>query len=113
MAGCRDIAAKLDEAQQHNGYSASLKAQEAKLHNSELTPSAQVLKQMQSEQIPFFRFSMNKAIQHAQDMQATPLKAAELANAQQQVSESFQKQQAIEDADTVPFDEFLKDYIAL
>ena len=113
LAGCRDIAAKLDEAQQHNGYSTALKAQEAKLHNSELTPSAQVLKQMQSEQIPFFRFSMNKAIQHAQDMQATPLKAAELANAQQQVSESFQKQQAIEDADTVPFDEFLKDYIAL
>ena len=113
LRGCHDIATKLDEAQQSNIYSAALAAQQAKLDDSALTPSAQVLKQMESEQIPFFRFSMNKAIEHAQTMQATQLTPTELANAHQQASESFQKQQAIEDADSVPFEEFLKEYIAI
>ena len=68
---------------------------------------------MQGQEIPFFRFTMNQAIAHQQHFANIPLNEDEHAAFVASVAASLARQQEIESNDTVDFDEFLKDYLAM
>ena len=53
------VAALLDRAHDQTGYSSALADQRLKIDDSELTPSARVLREMREQDIPFFRLAMN------------------------------------------------------
>ncbi|MEM7098748.1 MAG: glutamate--cysteine ligase [Pseudomonadota bacterium] len=113
MSQCRQVAQALDQANNTTTYRDTTDIQTQKINDPELTPSAQVLKQMREEKIPFFRFSMNKAVEHAEYFARTPLSPDQLADMRQVAEHSFTAQKEIEAADTRPFEEFLEEYLSL
>jgi hypothetical protein len=56
---------------------------------------------------------MNQAIAHRDSLRAPPLSAAALRAEQRLVEESLLRQQAIEDAETLSFADFLDDYLTV
>jgi len=110
---CASIAHLLDLSEETNLYSLATQQQREKLVDAELTPSAQVLASMRHNRMPFFRFSMNHALAHQQFFETLPLTAAEQSRFELSVAQSFQDQSAIEAADQLDFDGFLKQYLAL
>ena len=113
LKSCQKIADQLDLADGTANYSEAVTAQLNKVENPELTPSAQVLAKMQSENIPFFRFTMNQAIAHAEHFAQHKFSAAELDKFNAEVEASIAKQKALEAQDTESFAEFLESYLAL
>ncbi len=110
---CADIALQLDEANGTSDYSQALEEQRSKVADPDQTPSAKVLAAMRDQSVPFFRFTMQQALSHAQHFLDQPLTAEEQTHFENLVDESFRSQQAIEAADTRTFGEFLEEYISL
>ena len=121
LDACEPIAAALQQGsavhtdQSQNAVSLldSLDAQRAKVLDSSLTPSAQILAAMQTESIPFFRFSMNQGIAHKSHFAELELSADTMQAMQAEVHESIAAQAEIEAADEQPFETFLEGYLAL
>ncbi len=113
LEACTTITELLDQTIPDQRYTQSLKIAQSKLLNPELTPSAQVLAAMRSEQIPFFRFSMNQAIKHKSDFARQPLTPTQSVRFDKTVEDSWAAQKAIESADNVDLDTFLSAYLAL
>lgn len=94
-----------------NSGSRSVSVQMDKLENPDLTPSARILEDMRRESVPFFRFAMNKALEHRQHFLSQPLdeegrKAFEALSEQSTVD-----QREIEQSDSISFDEYLKNFL--
>ena len=102
-----------DRACGNDAYSATARAQRAKVEDAALTPSARVLAAMESESIPFFMFSLRQAESIRKQLTANPLPPAELERFSQLAQESIAEQRRVEAADERPFGEFLLDYLAL
>jgi glutamate--cysteine ligase len=113
LSGIEPLAALLDECHGCASFNRSWQEQLAKVADPELTPSARVLGMMRSQQLPFFRFTMNQSIAHKGYFAEHPLSADELQAFEDEAAQSLQRQREIEAADTVDFDEFLKSYLAL
>lgn len=111
-AGLEPIARLLDAANENDLFSYTLAVQQQKLDNAELTPSARMIEMMRSQQIPFFRFVMNQSIAHKGYFDERPLRDRTLKRYTRMARDSLRDQAAIEAADTVDFDSFLKDYLA-
>ncbi|MEQ9452635.1 MAG: glutamate--cysteine ligase [Pseudomonadales bacterium] len=113
LAACQPVAELMDEVSSSTHYSSAWQTQQARLDDPSLTPSAQVLAEMQQLAQPFFRFSMNRA----QEIKETYLSdglPAELATRYAQTSrDSVTRQQEIEAADSEDFETFLQGYLAL
>ncbi|MEM8767503.1 MAG: glutamate--cysteine ligase [Pseudomonadota bacterium] len=107
------LAELLDQQAGNDLYSYSLEQQVAKLNDATLTPSARMLEIMRSQQIPYFRFTMNQSIAHKGYFDEHPLRDSALSHYQRLASDSIERQQEVEAADTVDFDAFLEDYLAL
>lgn len=101
------IAATLDAAHGGNDYAASLRAQQDKLEDPGVTPSARVLADMKAQSIPFFRFAMNESIAHQQYLRGLPLAEERIAYYQELAEQSVIDQQKIEAADVISFDRYL------
>jgi glutamate--cysteine ligase len=110
---CSSIAQLLDQVHGGSDYAAAIAAQELKLEQPEHTPSAMVLAQITEQKIPFFRFAMNQAITHQAHFAEQPLSGQQTAAMIAQSQESIVKQKQIEAADTLSFDDFLMNYLAL
>ena len=67
---------------------------------------------MASQQIPFFRFAMNQSIAQKGYFDEHPLRGRTLKDFDAIARNSLKRQQEIEAADTVGFDEFLEAYLA-
>ena len=113
LDGIRPLALILDSLHGNDLYSYSLDQQARKLTNPDLTPSARMLEVMRRQQIPFFRFALNQSIAHKGYFDEHPLRAQALAEYQQLARESLTDQQEIEARDSVDFDAFLEDYLAI
>ncbi|MEM1434980.1 MAG: glutamate--cysteine ligase [Pseudomonadota bacterium] len=113
LAQCARTAALLDAANDTNAHSEAVAAQRPKLHDPEQTPSGRVLTAMRDAGVPFFRFAMNRALAMQQDYLARPLSGAAFAEAERMAAESLTRRRELEQAPQAPFDEFLKDYLAL
>lgn len=102
------LAALLDQAQGHDNHKSSLGAQIAKIENPEKTPSGAILADLTRDGVPFFRFAMNQALQHREAFRSRPLPESELAAWDEIARQSVAAQQAIEAADQVDFEDFLR-----
>jgi glutamate--cysteine ligase len=108
----RPVAELLNEVHGTEDYTRTCDEQLTKLRDPERTPSARVLALMASQQIPFFRFAMNQSIAQKGYFDEHPLRGRTLKDFDAIARNSLKRQQEIEAADTVGFDEFLEAYLA-
>ena len=106
------VADMLDSANGGTQHRAAVDAQQAKLQNPALTPSARVLNDMREQQVTFFRLAMNLSEQHRKQFQAEPLDPAVRQAFEQEARESLERQAAVEAADEIDFDAYLAAYYA-
>lgn len=95
-----------------SAYGRSLAAQRAKVLDPELTPSARMLAEMRDRGEGFAEFARRLTEQHRETFRAgppTPERDAWLADL---TATSLDRQRAIEAADAMDFDEFLRRYFA-
>ncbi|MEM6710080.1 MAG: glutamate--cysteine ligase [Pseudomonadota bacterium] len=110
---CAQTASLLDAAYGGEGHSAAVRAQRAKVWDPEQTPSAQVLRALEDQQVPFFRFAMNAAKAFAASAAEKPLSSADMAYFTELATRSLSDQASLEAAEQLPFELFLRDYLAL
>jgi len=110
LDGIDKIALLLDAAHGGDDYQRVCAEQRVKLLDPSLTPSAQILADMQAKDTPFFGFAMNLAQQHGQHFRDQPLSAAQMAHFDQLRAHSIEQQHLVEAADQQSFDDFLASY---
>jgi glutamate--cysteine ligase len=103
----------LDHGDQNKGYQTALANQRAKLDDVSLTPAARLIKEMTDTGESFFELAWRMSRTHKQyflDLykpnEARQVEFTRIA------SESIEKQQAIERADSVTFEQYLARYFA-
>jgi len=106
------ICAILDADDPLKSYSASLQARRQDLADSERLPSARVLADMRAHGESFFRFAKRLSETHRDYFVRRRLPAASQQHFRQLALESLEKQQQIEAADTLSFDEYLQHYFS-
>ncbi len=109
MSQCCEL---LDEGSAEPVYCSALQQQRAKIEDSNLTPSARILAEMVENREDFFDFSLRLSKQHQQWFADRPLDADKQTEFETMASSSIRQQQEIEQADDIPFDQFLQNYFA-
>ena len=104
------VAAQLDQAHGGNDYQRVCQQQRDKLTNPSLTPSAQILDDMRTQNKSYFRFAMDQSMAHGEQFRQRPLSNDDQAFFQQKTLQSKQQQAAIEAADQLNFDDYLAHY---
>lgn len=106
------IAEAMDRVHGGTAYIDSLRAERDKLVEPAQTPSARVLQEMKANSIPYFRFAMNKTIEHQRYFRSLPLAPERTEYFRELARRSRAEQKALEDADTISFDRYLEQYNA-
>ncbi|WP_082674191.1 glutamate--cysteine ligase [Thiohalocapsa sp. ML1] len=106
------LAELLDDAGSGDRFVASLKAQQAKVVDPALTPSARMLAEMRERGEGFAAFARRLTEQHRERFLAAPPSAERGAWLADLAATSLHRQRAIEAADAIDFDEFLRRYFA-
>jgi len=109
MAGFADV---LDENHAGAPYRKALQEQAATILDPATTPSARVLDEMRAHGEGFFDFAKRISLQHQQYFLDLPDKEENLGYFNETVEKSLADQRALEDADDISFDEYLKNYFA-
>jgi len=110
---CVSIAARLDEVSGADAHQQALAAARAALLAPDSLPSARVLQAMaQRHDNSFVRFSMAQSLHARALMNAQALDAAGRAEFEAMAQRSEQEQKAIEDADTLPFEQYRLQYLS-
>lgn len=102
----------MDEAHDSERFSETIAAQQAKLMDSSLTPSAQVLEVMKTENLSHGAFIMRQAEKHRKALLSEPMNPLMADKLKTMQNSSIQEQRDIEAADKVDFDTYLADYMA-
>jgi glutamate--cysteine ligase len=95
----QSIATALDKAHDTLRYSRSLTRYNAMVIDSQLTPSARILSEMQQHKESFTEFSMRKAMQHSDHYQAKKLSERRFKYYESLSRKSHRQQQQIETSD--------------
>jgi len=106
------VAEMMDRIENGQRYRDAVAAQQAKLDDSSLTPSAQVLAELQSKQISYNQFVMAQNKAHRQQLLDHPISAEQQQYLQQTADRSLQDQAEIEAADRISFEQYLAEYHA-
>lgn len=104
------LATLMDQANGHTFHSDALAQQRLKLADSDLTPSAQVLRSLTEQQLEFSDFTLQQAQQHRKTL-SEPLGSAVRAQWAADVATSQAQQTALENSDTLGFDAYLQRYM--
>ena len=112
LDGSLACASLLDQANGGDAYITAVKQQYAKLINPTLTPSAQVLLDLQTQRKSFFEHTLSLAEQHRAYFAEHPLNAEKAAQFHQQAEISLAEQYQLEDSPQIAFDEYLANYYA-
>ena len=104
------VADLLDRSHGGDQHARALAAQQAKVADSSLTPSAQVLEAMRRNGESFSQFALRQTRQHAEQFRAQPLDDSQAAAFEAAARESLAQQAAIEAADNQDFDSFVEEY---
>lgn len=112
-----DVIAKLLDSNESgtkasSAYSNSVAREKAKIDNSSLTPSAKIIAEMQSKEITFFRWAMNTAQKNKLFFQSQAFDKDKASYFENLAKESLLKQEALESASSMTFDEYLKSFYA-
>ncbi len=106
------LAELLDQCHGGDAHGVSLSQQQAKVADPSLTPSAQVLAQLQEKGESFAQFALRQSRAHAQTLRSQPLSAAEQAAFNASVVQSLAQQQAIEAEPQEDFNAYVAAYQA-
>ena len=104
------VAALLDKQRGNNEYTHSMQVQKDKLLDSELTPSARVLREIRRENGSFAQFALKQSSQLAAQFRARPLDVEDQAYFEQLASQSLAEQTEMETSQSGTFEEFITDY---
>jgi len=107
-AGCE----LLDKGADEFTYCSALQQQRAKITDPDLTPSARMLAEMAENKEEFYHFALRMSQQHQQRFAERPLDADKLTDFETAARASIAKQHEIEQADDIPFADFLQNYFA-
>lgn len=111
LTACARTAAALDEARGGHQHARAVAAQLTRIQDPEQTPSARILRAMEEDHVPFFRFAMNASENHARHFRQRALDPASQSRFQQQSDESLRQQTEIEVADSMDFATYRRQYI--
>ncbi len=112
LGECTPIATALDAAQGGGDYAAALQQAQARLADSSLTPSARVLAAMRGQHgCSYEAFSFAQSQQARERLLAMPWDAAQQQHYEALAAQSLAAQKAIEDADTLPFEDWRQQYM--
>tara|TARA_R110002072_G_scaffold136124_2_gene278108 strand:+ start:68545 stop:70119 length:1575 start_codon:yes stop_codon:yes gene_type:complete len=103
----RHTATILDHSHNTGRYSASLEVQSGKVMDAEKTPSARVLKAMAEQHSPFCRFGMTESERTQKAFNDDQVESSRLHEFIAASKQSLIDQTAIEESDSLSFDEFL------
>ena len=106
------IAGLLDQTHQSSDYSASLQDQLAKVADTELTPSARILREMRERNLPFFRLAMSYSEQWARYFRERPLTPQAQSAFESETAHSLEAQKMIEQSDDISFEQYLQNFFA-
>lgn len=104
------VAELLDRSQGSDEHIRAIAAQQAKVDDSSLTPSAQVLEAMRRHGESFSQFALRQTRQHAEDFRSRALSDADVAWFDEAARTSLAQQTEMEAADTQDFDSFVEEY---
>ncbi|MEE4462471.1 glutamate--cysteine ligase, partial [Azotobacter chroococcum] len=102
----------LDRAYGGDGHASALHAQQAKLANPELTPSARVLATLRERGESFRAFALRQSLAHAESFRARPLGEEERQAFEAEARASLAEQAELERRDSGSFDDFVAAYQA-
>ena len=114
LADVAAVAELLDSANDTDAYTQAVSAQRAKLKDPELTPSAQILRDMREQGSSFFRLGMGLAQAHRDSFNAKPLADEVRTQMETQARDSLtlQQTQEAQEQDAPSFDDYLAGYYA-
>jgi glutamate--cysteine ligase len=107
-----DIAKILDSANDTDRYSSALALEKQKVLDPSLTPSAKILSTLLEQNQDNGTFGLQLADQYKQKLLNSDYRYLNEQALSEHARQSTQKQQQIEQQDTLSFDEFLTDYFA-
>lgn len=110
--GLRQVADLLDKANGTTQYQQAITREFAKIQDVSLTPSAQILDLVVNKEQSLSAIALDFANSYRDKHQSTPYQSYKEDDFIQSVKESHLAQKALEDADTLSFDAFLKDYFS-
>jgi glutamate--cysteine ligase len=108
----QSICELLDCGEADRPYAAALAEQQEVLADPDRTPSARILAGMRASGENFFRYARRWSEQHRDALLSEPLAEERVRFFTETAERSLREQAAIEAANRVPFDEFLRDYFA-
>ncbi|MDH3692122.1 MAG: glutamate--cysteine ligase, partial [Gammaproteobacteria bacterium] len=106
------VAEVLDQAHGSSQYSKVLQGQVEKITHPELTASARILSELETRNISFFRFALEKAEQHERHFKGHLLPKEQRMEYESLAQSSLIQQAEIEHSDKLSFDQFLAEYFA-
>ncbi|MCY1407827.1 Glutamate--cysteine ligase [compost metagenome] len=106
------LAQLLDKSHGGEEHTKALAAQQAKVNDPSLTPSAQVLARMAERKETFSQFSMRQSEAHAEHFRSEPLSMEEQAQFEEQARASLAQQATLEQHEVGDFDVFVGAYQA-
>lgn len=112
LRGSTACAELLDQAKGGDAYQQALTLQVAKLENSELTPSARVLRDMTNAKQSFYAHTLALAEQHRAYFATRPLAEKDYTEFAQMSAQSLQAQAELETKQQLNFDDYLASYYA-
>ncbi|MBO6823473.1 MAG: glutamate--cysteine ligase [Pseudomonadales bacterium] len=89
------------------GFIESFNLQVERVRDPAKTPSGQILGDLKSEGVPFFRFAMNQALAHRESFNSRPLDEQTVARYAEIAADSVAGQNDIEAKEQISFDEYL------
>jgi len=113
LKDCEGVAAALDAALGGDGYRAAHAEQLEALRDASRTPSARVLAEMREHGDSYMGFALERSRRHRDAMLAAPLSAADTARFERLAEQSLRGQEKIEAQDSLPFEEYRKQYLAV
>jgi len=113
IEGCTPIAARLDRTFSGTAYRDALAAAQQAWRAPQQLPSSRVLEQIgQAEGCAYTAFVRDRAQQAQQALLALPWTTELQARFEREAKASLDEQEAIERADTMPFEAFRQDYVS-
>lgn len=107
MSMLTEMAISMDNIKQNNGYEKAVMREQAKLDDSKLTPSAQILALMKQEKVSFATLIQGYSEQHKQGYLSNTLSADEMIQLETFVDKSLLEQKQLEELKEVSFDDYL------
>lgn len=110
VEGMAEVADVLDDVCGEQGYSRALARFKERLDDSELTPSARILRDMREQNVSFSELVSQLAEQHRNYFRDLPDNPVATEQFEACANSSWAEQKAIEAGDQVDFDQYLRDY---